>query len=635
MSNTKNISAGMDAIELQSQSLTTPTGLQSTQRLTRRRRLVVFLNVATNLVLLSFAAKLMAAGGWTLVDAVMFVCFAMGVPWAVLGFWNSLIGLWLRHGGRDPLGQVAPYYDAAFQSTPLTQKTAILMTLRNEDPERALTRLKTVKRSVDETGHGGSFDYFILSDTSNADVAMREEALVEAWRAVAGLTSRIVYRRREENTGFKAGNVRDFCSRWGRSYEFMLPLDADSLMSGEAIVAMARVCQSHPRIGILQSLVVGLPSKSAFARIFQFGMRHGMRTYTMGQAFWAADCGPFWGHNALVRIKPFYDLCVLPEVPGKGPFAGHILSHDQVEATLMRRAGFEVLVLPVEGGSWEENPPTILDYTKRDQRWCQGNLQYTKILGLRGLEPMSRFQLVWAILMFASLPAGVVLIALTPLAAFQAQSIVNYPTGLAIALYCSFVVMSLMPKLAGLADVCLTPGAVKRYGGAGRFALSSLIEVVFALLQGAITTTRTTIFIASLLIFGRSVRWNGQDRELHRLSWMKAVREFWPQTVFGALILAALFAVSPTVLAWSLPLTAGYVLAIPFAVVTATPMVGRFMVRTGLCGVPEDFAPVPETMAIQQHTAAANDDEMEREPLPQQDVGRDQAATPCETTIAA
>ena len=156
----------------------------------------------------------------------------------------------------------------------------------------------------------------------------------------------------------------------------MLPLDADSLMSGEAILRLVRIMQAHPKLGILQSLVVGAPSASAFARIFQFGMRHGMRAYTMGSAWWIGDCGPFWGHNALVRIAPFAEHCHLPILPGQPPLGGHVLSHDQVEATLMRRAGYEVRVLPDESGSWEENPPTMFEFSTRDLRWCQGNMQY-------------------------------------------------------------------------------------------------------------------------------------------------------------------------------------------------------------------------------------------------------------------
>ena len=400
--------------------LTTPTGVQSMNELRRRRLLVAGLNIVTWVSFMWGVASVLGAGGWTALDYVLFIAFAIGSPWTVLGFWNSVIGFWLLHIAKDPMQQVAPFAAAGDLLAPLTVRTAILMTLRNEDPARAFLRLRTVKASVDATGEGRQFDYFILSDTNDPVAAKAEDGAAKAWAAEVGEPGRIVYRRRTVNTGFKAGNVREFCEQWGGRYELMLPLDADSLMSGQAIVRLTRMMQAYPRLGILQSLVVGMPSSSMFARIFQFGMRHGMRTYTMGQSWWVGECGPFWGHNALVRIRPFVEKCDLPILPGKPPLGGHVLSHDQVEATLMRRAGYEVRVLPIEDGSWEENPPTMLDFAKRDVRWCQGNMQYVKLLDLPGLYPMSRFQLVWAILMFLGIPAWTLMIGLSPFAAWQA-----------------------------------------------------------------------------------------------------------------------------------------------------------------------------------------------------------------------
>ncbi|MFN3744756.1 MAG: glucans biosynthesis glucosyltransferase MdoH [Hyphomicrobiaceae bacterium] len=580
------------------QSLSVPTGLQANAELTRRRLIMTMLNVVTWLVMLWLGARVLGAGGWTLVDMIMFACFAIGTPWTVVGFWNSVIGLWLLHFHKDPMGAVAPYARAGDVPTPITIKTAVFMTLRNEDPERAIRRLRIVKESIDATGEGGAFSYFVLSDTNRPEVAAAEEAAIAAWRAEDPDADRIAYRRREENKGYKAGNVRDFCERWGTDYELMLPLDADSLMSGPAIVRLVRMMQAHPRIGILQSLVVGMPSSSAFARIFQFGMRHGMRSYTMGQAWWVGDCGPFWGHNAVVRIKPFVEDCALPLLPGKPPLGGHVLSHDQVEATLMRRAGYEVRVLPVENGSWEENPPTMLDFAQRDVRWCQGNMQYIKLLDLPGLYAMSRFQLLWAILMFIGIPAWTVMIALLPLAAWEGQSISNYPAGLAIFLYVLFFLMYLSPKIAGLIDAVLTKDGVARYGGPVRFAASAAIELVFSFLQGAISTIRTSIFMVGLA-FGKSVVWGGQSRDAYGISWATAARNLWPQTLFGVVVCGLLWMISPAVFWWSLPLTAGYLVAIPFAVLTASPALGRWFQRVGLAGIPEDFDPTAEIRAVQ------------------------------------
>jgi membrane glycosyltransferase len=578
--------------------LTTPAGLQAIATLNGRRLVVLALNFATWGLLLAWAASILAAGGWTWLDGVLLVCVALGAPWTVLGFWNAAIGLWQLHGRARGLHNVAPFLGASEEPTALTVNTAVLMTLRNEDPARALLRLKTVKASLDATGEGTRFSYFVLSDTDSDDVAQREATAVAAWHADDPDRARIIYRRRKENSGFKAGNVRDFCLRWGGGFELMLPLDADSLMTGRAIVDLVRIMQRFPKLGILQSLVVGTPSSSAFARIFQFGMRLGMRTYTMGQAWWVGDCGPFWGHNALVRIKPFADKCTLPVLSGKPPLGGDVLSHDQVEAALMRRAGFEVRVMPVEAGSYEDNPPDALEFIRRDVRWCQGNMQYLKLIGLAGLQPVSRFQLIWAILMFVGVPAWTLLIALLPFAAVDAKSFTGFPAGSAKAFYLVLLLMYLAPKLAGVIDAALTPGEVERFGGSLRFAVSAIIEIVFSFLLGAVSTIRTSIFMIGLL-FGKSITWSGQWRDGDGVSWSLAASALWPQLLFGIYVCGSLAVISLQTLLWSLPLTAGFLLAVPFTVLTANPTVGRFLRRYGVAGIPEDFETPSEIRAVQ------------------------------------
>lgn len=585
-------------------SLTTPAGLQANAKLNRRRIGVLSASLAIWLALVTWMGLIVSSGGWSAIDVIVLICFILGSPWAVLGLCNATIGLWLRHGARNPIAQAAPFLndghlgdEEARRGGAVTIETAVLMTLRNEDPERALARLKTVKASLDATGEGHRFAYFVLSDTQIAEIARREEAAVAAWQHTQGDGARIIYRRRTTNTGFKAGNVREFCETYGRDFELMLPLDADSLMTGSAILELVRVMQAHPKIGILQSLVVGMPSASPFARIFQFGMRFGMRSYTMGQAWWVGDCGPFWGHNALVRIAPFTEHCRLPILPGSPPLGGHVLSHDQVEATLMRRAGFEVRVMPFEAGSYEENPPDVLEFIDRDVRWCQGNMQYVKLLGLPGLLPISRFQLLWAILMFIGIPAWTLMIALSPFAAREALATVDFPTGSAKALYVTFLLIYLAPKIAGLLDAALTKGEIARFGGQLRFWTSAILELIFAFLQGAVTTIRTSIFMVGLL-FGRSILWSGQKRDAAGLSWRAAANALWPQTLFGAVVTAALLYVSPIVCVWSLPMTAGYLLAIPFAVVTASPALGRGMQRLRIAAIPEEIVPVPEIVAV-------------------------------------
>jgi membrane glycosyltransferase len=569
----------------------TPAGIQTVSELARRRLFFAAFNLIVYAALLWAAAEVFGAGGWTAMGVIGFAAFAIASPWTVLGFANAAVGSWLLHLAGDGMAKAAPYARAGDEGGPLTVRTAIAMTVRNEEPARAILRLRILKESLDRTGEGDRFDYYILSDSDQAHVIFAEEAAVADWKRSMpqGESNRAIYRRRTENSGFKAGNVRDFCERWGGAYHLLLTLDADSLMSGETVLRLVRIMEAYPKIGILQSLITGMPSSSAFARIFQFGMRHGMRPYTMGQAWWTGDCGPYWGHNALVRMKPFIEHCQLPKLNGRPPLGGHILSHDQIEAAFMRRAGYEVRVLPEECGSWDENPPTVIEFMKRDIRWCQGNLQYAKLLAEPGLHAVSRFQLVWAILMFVSIPAWPLLIALLPFLALSANNIEGYSPALAAALYTIFLLMHLSPKLAGFAEV-LTRQKAKRYGGMARVIAGAAIETAFSFLLGAISTVRITLFIFSLLT-GVSVRWNGQLRDAHEVSWKAAFLLMWPQLAAGLAISGLLLAISPVLFAASLPLTAGYLLAVPFAVLTASPMLGRLFERANLCGIPEDFCP--------------------------------------------
>ena len=579
----------------------TPTGTQSAEVLMLRRAIVAGLNILLYFGLAFWAWNILGAGGWTLVDILLFICFLLGTPWAVLGFWNALIGLWLLHSSRDAMEDVAPFAALDDPAAPVTLKTAIFMTLRNEDPSRALYRMKLIKAEVDATGYGEKFAYFLLSDTNKDDVAAIEEAGVTQWKAEAGEGAPITYRRREDNTGFKAGNVRDFLENGGHDFDLMLPLDADSLMDAKTILHHVRIMQANPKLGILQSLVVGMPSRSAFARIFQFGMRQGMRTYTMGQAWWVGDCGPFWGHNALARIAPFRDQCELPILPGEAPFGGHILSHDQVEATFMRRAGYEVRVMPEEGGSWEENPPTLMEFMKRNTRWCQGNLQYFKLLNTPNLYPVSRFQLIWAILMFLGIPAWTFMLPLAALKPFDSEGLAGFPTSSALTLYILFTIMNLMPKIAGLIDIMLTPGGTARYGGTSKFLFAGITEIGFAWILGAADTFKTTVFIVGL-IFGKSIAWGGQARDAHGVPWDVATQNLWPQTVFGIFVVGLMAATSLEFALWALPLTLGFLIAIPFAVISADPALGETLVRNGLYAIPEEIEKPEIVLKAQANT---------------------------------
>ncbi len=563
----------------------TPTGAQSAVTVMWRRRLFAFVCFATLVLMTDRLAQILAPGGFGPVEILMILMFVVFVPWSILGFWNSLLGflLWFT---RDPMEAINPVATRAREDDPIFIRTAILMTLRNENPARAFRRLRTIKSSLDATGQGQHFDYYVLSDSSKPDVIAAERAAYAAWLPEFPNVDRLVYRHREDNTSFKAGNVRDFCERWGRQYEIMIPLDADSLMTGKAIVRMVRIMQANPRLGILQSLVVGLPTSSFFARVFQFGMRHGMRAFTSGSAWWHADCGPFWGHNAAVRIAPFTDFCKLPDLPGKPPFGGHILSHDQVEAVLMRRAGFEVRVLPEEDGSFEENPPALLDFVRRDLRWCNGNLQYFKILGLPALLPANRTQIALAIQMFLVSPATVLFAVLAAIAAVRWPADVPFPVKPALGLYLLFLFMYFSPKLFGAAEALLR--FPKQFGGRRRIFAGVVVETIFSFFLVPISWVNQTMFMTALL-FGKTSGWGTQQRDGYQVPWRAAAGELGPVTMFGALLLGFLVLAVPAAIPWFLPFLTGLVLSVPFAVFTSSPEIGDAAVRAKFCAIPEEF----------------------------------------------
>ena len=301
-----------------------------------RRLVFSALAAASIAALLVLAGLALSAGGFDRVDLLLLALFGVTTPWLVVGFWNAAIGFFIMRFVRDPSAYVVPQAGRALPPSAIVASTALLMCVRNEPPDRTIRNLEAMMADIEAAGCADLFHVYVLSDTGLADIASAEAA------AFAALASRwagrlpVTYRRRETNTGYKAGNIRDFLERWGDAHDLMVTLDADSYMAASAILRMVGIVQANPTLGILQGLVVGLPSTSAFARVFQFGMRLGMRSWTIGSAWWQADCGPYWGHNAVIRIAPFKQHCAIPALPGKGILRGHVLSHDFVEAALMR-----------------------------------------------------------------------------------------------------------------------------------------------------------------------------------------------------------------------------------------------------------------------------------------------------------
>ena len=543
----------------------------------------------------------LAGNGFDVWDRALTLCFVLTLPWTVIGFWNAVIGLILMR--RRPAASRG--LDGGDPAAPITLHTGILSCIRNESVTTVARNLDRMIAGLAASGHGERFQVWVLSDSDRPHCLAAEAAAVERLQRDWAGRLTIGYRRRDRNPGYKAGNIQSFLADQGRELDLALILDADSLMAADSILRPVRIMQANPRLGILQSLVVGLPTASAFARAFQFGMRLGMRSYTLGSAWWQGDCGPYWGHNALLRAAPFREHCGLPRLPGRPPLGGWVLSHDQVEAVLMRRAGYAVQVLPTEGGSWEENPPTLLQFIRRDLRWCQGNMQYLRLLRLPGLRPVSRVQLVLAILMFLASPAWVALMAIMavrPGLAADPGALVDPALGL--MLFTLLMVMVFAPKLTALTDLLLTPDARRAFGGVGRVLAGTVAEILFFTLLAPVMAIAHTLFIGGLLA-GRTLGWDPQQRGGHPVGWAEALGRLWPQTLVGLAALVWLGTTAGAAAFWLSPFFLGALLAVPLAVVSASPRLGITLTRLGLWRIPEETAPDPLLRSLDLSALAA------------------------------
>ena len=550
-----------------------------------RRLAALALVLACCALPLALLWRALAAGGWTVAEMLIWLLAAAVSPWvATLGA-SAIIGFAVLMAGRDPLRVVWP---AAWldPEAPLTLRTAIVVCIRNEDTATVLARLAPLLAALEARGVGDRFAAFVLSDTQDPALAAAEARAVAAFRATLAHPERLHYRRRDSNEGFKAGNVMEFVRNRSAGFEAMITLDADSVMTADCVLRLARLMQQNPRVALVQTLIVAQPTAAPFPRLFQFGMRHGMRCYAAGIAWWQGPAGPYWGHNAIIRLAPFRDHADLPLLPN----GARILSHDQVEAALLRGAGWEVRLDPLEQGSYEANPPSLLEFLRRDVRWMAGNLQYFALLRLPLFAWMGRLQLVLAILLFLWSPivAAIALAALVNALDGDPRAAVD--AGWGIAATAVFALAFFAPKLLGALEVALKPSARAAWGGGRRFAAGVAAEFLFSLLLVPISALNQTVEMAAMA-FGRRIGWAPQRRDDRRVPFAAAARALWWHTLAGLALLAGFAVAGVTAFLWALPLIAGAALAVPYCVLTADPALGRRLVRAGIAAIPEEHDP--------------------------------------------
>ena len=498
---------------------------------------------------------------------------------------------------------------------PLVQ-TAIVLPVCDEDVKRVYEGLRAIYKAVEKTGELDHFHFFILSDSRTARQWVEEEAAwVELCKQLNGF-GRIFYRKRRTNINRKSGNISDFCRRWGSSYRYMVTLDADSVMSGDSLVKLVQMMEQNPEVGIIQTAPQLMGAETLFGRIHQFANRLYGRLFTVGLNYWQMAESNYWGHNAIIRLKPFIEHCALPELPGKEPFGGKILSHDYVEAALMRRAGLQVWLAYDLPGSWEEGPPNLIEFAKRDRRWCQGNLQHSWLLFARGLFAVNRLHLglgilsyvgslLWLLFLIVSFllaydfqNSGLSFIPTTGFAQFWSSDLISEP----MALFFFTLVLLFLPKVLSVMAVLANDKQAESFGGRGRVIVGALFESVYSIFQAPILMLFHAKFVV-LTLLGKSVGWGAQNRDAgDGISWWSAIGIFGSHTLTG-LITAALawWVIAPSYFYWLTPLLAGLIFSIPLAVFTSRVSWGDLFARLGLLKTPDEWQVPYELKVLRDH----------------------------------
>ena len=583
------------------------------QRAAHRRLVLVALIVTQSLVATDYMALVLPYHGRQPLEIAMLVLFGVLFAWISAGFWTALAGFWLLARGRDRYAISRRMIGDGPTSIPSDARTALVMPICNEDVQRVFAGLRATYESLAATGALDRFDFFVLSDTANADTRVAE---LDAWfglcNAVDGF-GRIFYRWRQHRIKRKSGNIADFCRRWGRKYRYMVVLDADSVMSGACLTALVRIAEANPDAGIIQTAPRAAGRDTLYARVQQFATGVYGPLFTAGLHAWQFGESHYWGHNAIIRVAPFTRYCALGRLPGRGALSGEILSHDFVEAALMRRAGWGVWIAYDLDGSYEEMPPNLIDELSRDRRWCQGNLMNFRLFWMKGLHPAHRAVFMTGVLAYLSAPLWFLFLILsTALLAIHTLSEPTYfvrPYQLfpiwpewrpewAITLFSATALLLFLPKLlAGLRVAVTDP---RRHGGRLHLAASLAGEMLLSALLAPIRMLFHTQFVVTSLA-GRTVRWKSPPRGDNETGWKNAIARHGAHTLVGIAWAALVWWLNPSYLWWLLPVVGALILSIPLSVLTSRAGLGRKLRRRKYLLIPEESEPPEVIRATRRH----------------------------------
>ena len=514
--------------------------------------------------------------------------------WLCMAFWTGIIGFFLQLFNIDPLSLTKSQPAPTKQKT-LSQRHAVVMPVYNEDTRRIMVGFEACIRELMESKHSDHFDFYMLSDTRDEVKAEDElRAFNRLSRRLGNYAKHVFYRRREKNDHRKVGNLKDFCERWGANYEAMIVLDADSVMTGERMEDLALRIEQNPDTALVQTIPMPVRQHTVFGRFVQFAAHLYSPMLATGLSFWQTDSANYWGHNAIIRIQPFIQHCGLPTLEGSAPFGGEILSHDFVEAALLRRAGWKAYLLTDTTGSYEEVPSNIVDYAIRDRRWVQGNIQHLGLLNVKGLNVANRlhflfgaFAYISSLILFCMLALGTTdaLIRATSVPDFFVSEYQLFPTwqvarqDMMMVTMWGTAALLFLPKVLGIILALLKRRA--EFGGASALIKGALAELFMAVLIAPLMMFYHSYFVVSVLV-GHSVKWEAQEREGRKVPWRIAIKHTQLLSCIAIVWGTTTFYFTPSLFMWLLPVLVGMVLAAPVIRLTSSEGAGIALRERGV-----------------------------------------------------
>ncbi|CAH9053605.1 Glucans biosynthesis glucosyltransferase H [Pseudoalteromonas haloplanktis] len=563
---------------------------------------------------ISIMFEILNSNGMTLLEYSLLALFSITFAWIVTAFCSGCIGFILQLFRIDPL-TLKKIKPVSINSEALSQqKTAVVMPIYNEDTHRVIAGFEVSLQSLKATGQLKHFDFYLLSDTQDTAIASNE---LSAWHALCerlGDTAKqVFYRRREDNKHRKVGNLTDFCERWGSQYEHMIVLDADSVMTGKCMLELTTSMLNNPQAGLIQTIPIPVRQDTFFGRFLQFASILYSPMLATGSAFWQTDKANYWGHNAIIRVSAFIDCCGLPTLKGKAPFGGEILSHDFVEASLLHSENWDVLLLADIEGSYEEVPSNILDYAVRDRRWVQGNIQHLGLLSSAKLKLMSKLHFLLGATAYISSLIWLSMLALSTIDAvtralnsdvYFNRAYQLFPTWqiaktelIDSLLYLTIIIL-LLPKLMGV--IVTLVHRKKRFGGALKLTLGSIIETVFAIIVAPLMMVFHAYFVVCVFL-GKKVKWDAQPREGRMVSW----KEAFSYTLFSSLVAivwgSVAYYFTPVFFWWLSPILLGLILAAPIVRYSSSIKLGIKLRQWGIFLCPSEVDNDATLAALKVH----------------------------------